>query len=75
MSSRNTLLSVIAGIAAGAALGILFTKGSKEKKNISKKGEALADALNDKIDEKFDELVNVVVEKVNKVSSRSDSNS
>jgi len=45
MSSGKVLLGVLAGVAAGAFLGILFApeKGSNTRKNISKKGEDFAE--------------------------------
>jgi len=65
MSSGKALLGVFAGIAAGAALGILFApgKGSNTRKNISRKTEDLVDAVNDKLEEKFDEVVHVIKRK------------
>ena len=68
MNSKKALLGVLAGIATGAMLGVLFApkKGSDTRKNISRKGEDLAEALNDKIDEKFDELLDAIAGKVKK---------
>jgi len=68
MTSGKAFLGVMAGIAAGVALGMLFApeKGDKTRKNISKKGEDLANALNDTIEEKFDELMSVVTGKAKK---------
>ena len=62
MSSGKAILGVLAGIAAGAALGILFApeKGSNTRKNILKKGEDLANTLNKKLDEKFDEVMKAI---------------
>lgn len=53
MKSGKLLLGVLAGIAAGALLGILLApeKGSDTRKKISKKGEDYADALKDKFHE------------------------
>jgi gas vesicle protein len=70
MSSGKALLGVLAGLAAGAALGVLFApgKGTSTRKNTSKKGEDLADALNDKIDEKFEDLLGALTGKVKKAS-------
>ena len=68
MSSGKALLGVLAGIAAGASLGILFApgKGSNTRKNISRKTEDLVDAVNDKLEEKFDEVIHVVKSKLKK---------
>ena len=53
MSSGKVLLGVLAGVAAGALLGILFApdKGQKTRKNIARKGEDFADGLKEKFDE------------------------
>ena len=53
MSTGKILLGVLAGVAAGAALGILFApeKGSTTRKIISKKGDDYADELEDKFEE------------------------
>jgi len=65
MTKGKALLGVLAGIAAGAALGVLFApdKGVNTRKNIARKGEDLADAINDKIEEKFDELTDTILGK------------
>jgi len=51
MSAGKILLGVLAGIAAGATLGILFApaKGSKTRKKIIEKGDEYADGLNEHI--------------------------
>ena len=68
MNKGKALLGVLAGIAAGAALGILFApdKGANTRKNIAQKGEDLADAINDKIEAKFDELTSTMLGKSRK---------
>jgi len=67
MSTGKILFGVLAGIAAGAVLGILFApaKGSKTRKKIAKKGIDFADELSEKLKdfmeemtEKFDSAVN-----------------
>jgi gas vesicle protein len=70
MNTGKALLGVMAGIAAGAVLGMLFApeKGSNTRKNISKKGDDLANALNDKVDAKFNELMNSFTGKMKKSS-------
>jgi gas vesicle protein len=75
MNSKKALLGVLAGIATGAVLGILFApkKGSDTRKDIARKGEDLAEALNDKIDEKFDELVDAITGKVKRSKTQNGS--
>jgi len=53
MSSGKILLGVLAGLAAGATLGILFApdKGSATRKKISKKGEDYAGELGNQFNE------------------------
>jgi len=65
MSSGKVLLGVLAGVAAGALLGILFApdKGSVTRKKIAKQGEDFADELK----AKFDELVDSMSEKYDNV--------
>ena len=50
MSSGKLLLGVLAGVATGALLGILFApeKGSVTRKKIAKSSEDYADSLKDK---------------------------
>ena len=61
MKSGKILLGVLAGIAAGAVLGILFApdKGAQTRKKIVDKGEGYADSLK----EKYDDLVDSVTRK------------
>jgi gas vesicle protein len=79
MNSGKALLGVVAGIAAGAALGILFApeKGKETRRKISKKGLDLADAVNDKIDKKFEALLdalNCQIKKTNATGATSKEN-
>ncbi|HSO86764.1 MAG TPA: YtxH domain-containing protein [Draconibacterium sp.] len=61
MSSGKVLLGVLAGVAAGALVGILFApeKGSTTRRKIVSKGEEYVDDLK----EKFGEFVDKVAEK------------
>ncbi len=61
MSTGKLVLGVLAGIAAGAALGILFApdKGSETRKKIARKGSDTAEDLK----EKFDELLSALNDK------------
>lgn len=58
MSSGKVLLGVLAGMAVGAALGVLFApdEGWNTRKRISKKGEDIADDLGDKFEEFLDSI-------------------
>jgi len=58
MSSGKVWLGVLAGLAAGAVLGILFApdKGSETRKKIAEKGEDYFDGVKDKINGLIDEL-------------------
>ena len=58
MNTGKVLLGVLAGVATGAMLGILFApdKGSNTRKKISKKGEDYADAVKEKFDDFLDNL-------------------
>ena len=61
MSSGKILLGVLAGIAVGATLGILFApdKGSSTRRKIAQKSDEYADELG----EKFNEFISSVTEK------------
>jgi len=65
MNSGKVLLGIIAGVATGALLGVLFapSKGSRTRKRILKKGERYADGLK----EKYDEMLEGISGKYNKV--------
>ena len=65
MSSGKVLLGLLAGVAAGALVGILFApeKGSVTRKKISKKAEKYGDELK----EKFNEFVDDISEKFGEV--------
>jgi gas vesicle protein len=65
MSSGKVLLGVLAGLAAGALLGVLFApdKGSVTRKKISTKGEDYANSLK----EKFNEFLDNISEKFEEV--------
>ena len=65
MNSGKVFLGMLAGVAAGALLGVLFApdKGSDTRKKITGKTDDLTDALKDK----FNEFLDNVTEKFNQV--------
>ncbi len=65
MSSGKVILGVLVGVAAGAALGVLFApdKGSETRRKIVEAGEDYADAVK----EKFNQMVDNMNEKFEKV--------
>ena len=63
MNTGKIVLGVVAGVATGAVLGILFApdKGTSTRKKISQKGEEISDGIKDRfikvgdyISEKYD---------------------
>jgi gas vesicle protein len=65
MNSGKVVLGVLAGLATGAILGILFApdSGVNTRQKIVRKGEGYMDDLK----EKFNDFVDHVAEKVEKV--------
>jgi len=59
MASGKLILGVLAGLAAGAALGVLFApdKGTETRRKITKKGLDLTDSVKEKINEFVDSIV------------------
>lgn len=55
MKTSRALLGVLAGLAAGAAIGILFApaKGERTRRNMSRKGKELIEDLEDVVDDRF----------------------
>jgi len=62
MSSGKVLLGLLAGVAAGAALGILLApdKGEVTRKKIITKGNDYADGLNERVSGLLESVTNKV---------------
>jgi len=73
MSSGKVFLGVLAGVAAGALIGILFApdKGSETRKKIVEKGEDYVDGLK----EKLNDLVDDITRKVDAAKAKADGRS
>jgi len=58
MSSGKVVVGVLAGMAVGALLGVLFApdKGSETRKKMAEKGGDLVDNVKDKLNDLIDEL-------------------
>lgn len=65
MTTGKVLLGVLAGIAAGATLGILFApdKGTATRKKITQKGDDYVEDM----EAKFNEFVDTITHKFNAV--------
>lgn len=73
MSSGKVLLGVLAGVAAGALLGVLFApaKGTVTRRRVSRKGDDYVDDMKDKFNdflEGIKEDIDMAKDKVNEYS-------
>lgn len=76
MSTQKILIGVVAGVAAGAIVGLLYApkKGAQMRKIINRKVDEYADTLKEKFDdllEKFEEEAENAMEKGKSVFSES----
>jgi len=74
MSSGKVFLGLLAGVAAGTLLGILFApgKGSDTRKKYSKKGEDFVDTLKEKFNEFLDSVLENFEEAKEEVSGNAE---
>ena len=75
MNSGKVLVGLLAGVAAGAILGILLApdKGSVTVKKVTKKGEEYADGLTEKFNgslSKFTDIIEDVKEVVENLKTK-----
>jgi gas vesicle protein len=65
MSKEKVLLGLLAGVTAGALLGVLFApeKGSVTRKNLEKTVDEYADVMTGK----FNEFIDTISEKIQEV--------
>lgn len=68
MSTGKTVLGLVAGIAVGSLLGVLFApdKGSETRRKISQKGQDDIDTLKSK----FNDIVDGITSKFDKVKDK-----
>ena len=71
MSSTNRVFNFISGIAAGAAIGVLFApeKGSKTRKQISDKTKKVSDNVKQKINDATGYVADNYANAVNKTEA------
>jgi len=75
MEKGKVLLGTLAGIAIGAAIGVLLApdKGSETRKKITRKGNEYKDGLKNKYDglkDKYNDLVDGVTNKLESLNER-----
>lgn len=76
MNSGKIVLGVLAGIAAGAVLGILFApdKGSNTRKNICKRSEDFKEDINesftDGLNDKYNDFAEIIYQKMEAMKDR-----
>lgn len=75
MNTGKILLGVLAGIAAGATLGILFApdSGTNTRKKISRKGQDYVDGLSgqfDKLANSINDEFDMINDEVNQLSEK-----
>lgn len=72
MNTGKAITGILAGIASGLVLGVLFApqKGKDTRKKMIRKGEDFADAIDDRIDRKFEEYEHRVDELIKELTGK-----
>jgi gas vesicle protein len=72
MNTGKAITGILAGIASGLVLGVLFApqKGRDIRKKMIRKGEDFADAIDNRIDQKFEEYERRVDELIKELTGK-----
>lgn len=72
MNTIKAVLGIMAGMATGAVIGVLFApeKGKDTRKKMIKRSTDLSDAIDERIESKFEEYESKLDEMVKEVTGR-----
>lgn len=74
MDNGKVILGLLAGVAVGAILGILFApdKGSETRRKIAEQGDGLADSLKEKLNGFINDMTDKLESAVNNTKDTSE---